>query len=50
MVNHLENHHLISEKYNLLHVLQKYCDQQKENVFDITPVTFYVEMPDVQKE
>lgn len=47
VVNHVENHHLISEKYNLLHVLQKYCDTQKENVFDLTPVTFYVEMPDV---
>ena len=47
VVNHVENHQLISEKYNLLHVLQKYCDTQKENVFDLTPVTFYVEMPDV---
>jgi hypothetical protein len=31
-------------------VLQKYCDLQKENVFDITPITFYIEMPDIQKE
>ena len=23
---------------------------QKENVFDITPITFYIEMPDIQKE
>lgn len=23
---------------------------QKENVFDFTPITFYVEMPDVSKE
>jgi hypothetical protein len=50
MVNHLQNHHLLSEKYNLLMVLQKYCDQQKENVFDLTPVTFYIEMPDIGKD
>lgn len=23
---------------------------QKENVFDLTPITFFVEMPDVNKE
>mmetsp|Transcript_6491 Transcript_6491/g.10439 ORF Transcript_6491/g.10439 Transcript_6491/m.10439 type:complete len:93 (-) Transcript_6491:1859-2137(-) len=50
MVNHIENHHLITEKFNLLQVMQKYCDLQKENVFDYMPVTFYVEMPNVQKE
>jgi len=30
-----------------LNVMTKYCDSQKENVFDICPVTFYVEMPNV---
>ena len=30
--------------------MQKYCDIQKENVFDILPITFYVEIPDVSKE
>jgi len=49
-VNHLEYHHLITEKYNLLISLTKFCDLQKENVFDITPITFFVEMPDVNKE
>jgi hypothetical protein len=37
---------LITEKYNLLHVLQRFSEQQKENVFDILPVTFYIEMSD----
>ena len=50
IVNHLEYHHLITEKYNLLISLTKFCDLQKENVFDITPITFFVEMPDVNKE
>ena len=30
--------------------LTKFCDLQKENVFDLTPITFFVEMPDVNKE
>lgn len=46
----MENHHLITEKYNLLISLTKYCDLQKENVFDLTPITFFVEMPDVNKD
>ena len=45
-MNHVEYHSLITEKYNLLHVLQRFSDQQKENVFDILPVTFYIEMSD----
>jgi hypothetical protein len=28
----------------------KHADLQKENVFDITPITFYIKMPDVTKE
>lgn len=49
-VNHFEAHQLITEKFNLLNQMQKYCDLGKENVFDYLPVTFYVEMPNVQKE
>ena len=30
--------------------MQKYCDLNKENVFDFLPVTFYIEMPNVQRE
>ena len=50
MVNHLEFHQLITEKFNLLHSMQKFCDLNKENVFDFLPVTFYIEMPNFQKE
>lgn len=50
VVNHVEYHHLITEKFNLLHSMQKYCDLNKENVFDFLPVTFYIEMPNIQKE
>ena len=46
MVNHLEKHQLITEKYNLLIQLQKYGDTHKENCFDVTPITFYVDIPD----
>jgi hypothetical protein len=42
----VEFHQLITEKFNLLHVLTKHCDSLKENVFDFTPVTFYVEISD----
>jgi hypothetical protein len=41
---------LITEKYNLLISLTKFCDLQKENVFDLTPITFFVEMPDVNRD
>jgi hypothetical protein len=46
----MEFHHLLTEKYNLLHVLQKYCESHKENIFDYTPVTFYVEIVDPNKD
>lgn len=45
-MNHYEAHHLITEKYHLLDVMLKYCDSIKENVFDLTPITFYVEISD----
>jgi len=50
MVNHFESHKLLTEKYNLLMVLQRFCDQNKENTFDYTPITFYVEFSDPSKE
>ena len=50
VVNHMEYHHLITEKFGLLQYMQKLCDLNKENVFDYLPVTFYIEMPNVQKE
>jgi hypothetical protein len=27
--------------------MQKYCDIQKENVFEIMPLTFYVEISEI---
>ena len=50
IVNHFECHSLITEKFNLLFSLQKQADLHKENVFDITPITFYLEVPNVTKE
>lgn len=29
--------------------MQKYCDMVKENVFDYVPITFYVEINDLDK-
>lgn len=50
MVNHLEFHHIISEKAALFNEVQKYCDGVKENVFDVcVPITFYVEVTDLDK-
>jgi hypothetical protein len=46
LINHVEYHSLITEKYNLLHVLQRFSEQQKENLWDMIPVTFYIEMSD----
>lgn len=50
MVNHFEAHKLLTEKYNLLNVMQKFCDQHKENPFEFMPITFYVEFSDPHKE
>jgi Tubulin-tyrosine ligase family len=50
MVNHLEFHHIISEKAFLFNELTRYCDGLKENVFDLmVPITFYVEINDLDK-
>lgn len=49
MVNHVENHHLISEKANLFNIYTKHCENFKENVFDVCPLTFYVEIQDIEK-
>lgn len=49
MVNHLEFHALISEKANLFHNLRASCENFKENIFDLCPLTFYVEISDIDK-
>lgn len=50
MVNHFEAHKLLTEKFNLLNVMQKFCDQHKENPFEFMPITFYVEFTDPNKD
>ena len=50
MVNHLEHHQLLTEKYNLLMVMQKFCDLHKENTFDLMPITFFVEISDASRD
>ena len=49
MVNHFEFHAQLSEKANLFAWMQRACEAAKENVFDCCPVTFHVEIPDVDK-
>ncbi len=50
MVNHVEFHHIITEKAALFHELSRHCDNAKENVFDVClPITFYVEINDIDK-
>ena len=49
MVNHLAFHYLISEKANLFQNLSKYCESNKENIFDLCPITFFVEIADIDK-
>ena len=50
MVNHVEYHHLLTEKYNLLMVMQRFCDLHKETAFDLTPITFFVEISDASRD
>ena len=50
MVNHFEHHQLLTEKFNLLMVMQRYSDLHKENNFDLMPITFFVEIPDASKD
>jgi hypothetical protein len=49
MVNHFEFHHLITEKANLFNILKQHCESVKENIFDICPQTFYVELSEKDK-
>ena len=50
MVNHFEHHQLLTEKYNLLMVMQRFADLHKENTFDLMPITFFVEIADATKD
>ena len=50
MVNHLEKHRLLTEKFNLLFVMKKFCENSKESPFDFMPITFYVDMQDASRD
>lgn len=50
LINHVQSHQLVTEKANLFMNMQKQADSMKENVFDFLPITFYIEMPNFQKE
>ena len=43
IVNHVEGHGSISEKHRLFANLSRYCDKLNENVFDIVPLTYFIE-------
>jgi hypothetical protein len=50
MFNHLEYHHLVSEKQFMFDNLSKLCENvTKENIFELTPVTFFVDVQDIEK-
>ena len=50
MVNHFECHQLLTEKFNLLNVMQRYCEMHKQSAFDLTPITFFVEISDASRD
>lgn len=43
-VNHLENHKEISTKSRLFESMKKYWESIKTNVFDVIPLTFYIDI------
>ena len=46
VVNHLENHFLISTKHHLYENVALYCENRRQNVFDILPLTFVLQVDD----
>ena len=44
IVNHLEWHATLSEKSLLYETMKAYCESMKQNIFDIMPVTFLIEV------
>ena len=43
IVNHLQNHNLLSTKHLLFENLALYCEAKKQNVFRTVPLTFTLE-------
>jgi hypothetical protein len=46
MINHLEGHRELTTKDNLVINLKAQLQHECENLFDYTPVTFHVNIPD----
>lgn len=46
MINHLEGHRELTTKDNLVINLKAQLQHEYENLFDYTPVTFHVNIPD----
>lgn len=44
IINHLECHKEITSKSRLLSTMRVYFENRKENVFDFTPLSFFVEI------
>lgn len=44
LVNHFEYHKEISSKTGLIKNLAYYCEQNKMNLFDLTPITFIIDL------
>jgi|JI9StandDraft_1071089.scaffolds.fasta_scaffold135404_3 hypothetical protein len=43
--NHFENHQLITEKQFMFENMQKLCETTtKENIFELTPITFFIDV------
>lgn len=44
MVNHFQKHYVLSNKSNLFLNLLSYAEFNKENVFNLMPITFYIDI------
>ncbi|CAD8151471.1 unnamed protein product [Paramecium octaurelia] len=43
-INHLEHHYVITNKNNLFHSLENYCNKTKMNMDDLVPKTFIINL------
>jgi len=42
MCNHLEHNYHLGNKKALFYNLKNYCEKNKQDVFDIVPLTFHI--------
>jgi len=43
MCNHLDHNYHLGNKKALFYNLREYCEKNKEDIFDIVPLTFHIE-------